>query len=611
MRVLVTRPAEDAAATAARLEALGHEALIEPLLDIRLRAAEPPDLAGVQAILFTSANGVRAFAAASPRRDLAAFAVGGATAAAARAAGFASVESAEGDAADLAKLVRARLRPSAGALLHAAGAVVKGTLAAPLGEAGFEVRRVVLYDAQPAGALSPETTRALAEGRIAAVLLFSPRTAETFVSLVRGAGLEGAARGALGLCLSPAVAEAAGSLPWRELRVAERPDQEMLLALLGPAPGAGGGETRDQTMAQPPESAEEPTSAGRPLAAPPVEGGLLGAAPSAGQRAILLGIGALTLSVVVAGAAWLFWFGGAPTPVVAPSPSAPVVAAPSAEGERLWREMAGVLARLSAVETEQQAIRRRMEAERAAAGVDREARAGIDRLDQRLAAVEARKPEPAAAGGEWPAVVEKQKAELLVELGRLGKRLEALEERTARAAERAGHETALVLALSQLRQAIARGDPYKGRLDAALALAGERAEIGDRLGPLAEGAGRGIATLDALRARFEAPAREAVRAGLKGEGPGKGLVDAALDRLASVVTVRRVGEVPGEGAEAIVARAEARLAQRDLTAAVAEVERLSGSAGGAFAGWLAEARRRLAAERALDEAEAALVAARR
>ena len=100
--------------------------MLEPLVAIRWREdgarVLAPLLDGAAGLLFTSANGVRAFAAASPRRDLPALAVGDATAAAARAAGFADVASAGGNVADLALLVRRRLEPEAGALVHSRGA---------------------------------------------------------------------------------------------------------------------------------------------------------------------------------------------------------------------------------------------------------------------------------------------------------------------------------------------------------------------------------------------------------------------------------------------------------------------------------------------------------
>lgn len=230
-RVLITRPAEDAAPLAGRLAALGIAALIEPMLAIRLIAGPPPDLEGVQALLITSANGVRALAARSAQRGVVVFAVGDASAAAARAEGFVRIESAAGDVESLGRLVRARLDPSGGALLHVAGAEVAGALADDLRAAGFDYRRTVLYRAATADRLSPAAAAALAEGSIAAVLLYSPRTAAALVRLIEAAGLAAACARIDALCLSGAVARAAAGLAWRSMRTATRPDQDALIAL--------------------------------------------------------------------------------------------------------------------------------------------------------------------------------------------------------------------------------------------------------------------------------------------------------------------------------------------------------------------------------------------
>ena len=85
-RALVTRPRAEAVALAEALDRRGIEAIVEPLLDILYRDEPAPDLAGVQAVLCTSANGVRALARRSGERDIALFAVGEATAARAAAA---------------------------------------------------------------------------------------------------------------------------------------------------------------------------------------------------------------------------------------------------------------------------------------------------------------------------------------------------------------------------------------------------------------------------------------------------------------------------------------------------------------------------------------------
>ena len=231
MRLLLTRPLDESEALARELAALSHRCLIEPMLTIAPEPDATPDLTGVQAILLTSANGARALARYAVSRDLPVLTVGEATAAAAREAGFRHVDSAGGDVVDLARLVRQRLRPADGILLHVAGSVVAGDLAGDLGGDGFVLRRAVLYRAQAARSLGPACVAALSGGELDAVMCFSPRSAATFCTLVRTQGLDSTLAGLDMYALSPAVADAA-ALPWRAVHIAERPEKSALLALL-------------------------------------------------------------------------------------------------------------------------------------------------------------------------------------------------------------------------------------------------------------------------------------------------------------------------------------------------------------------------------------------
>lgn len=234
MKVLVTRAERDAETLARTLGARGIGSVIEPLMTIRFvpQSAQvlAPFLDGVQAVLFTSANGARSFAAATTRRDLKVFAVGDATAAAARAAGFAAVASAGGNVEDLAALVIAALKPKDGALVHAAGSVTAGDLAGLLGAAGFTLRRAILYEAVLSESLSETTSAALRNDEIAAALFFSPRNAATFVRLA--AGLRSHCARIVAVAMSAAVAAALDALPWRRIVVASSPNEAALLQAL-------------------------------------------------------------------------------------------------------------------------------------------------------------------------------------------------------------------------------------------------------------------------------------------------------------------------------------------------------------------------------------------
>lgn len=233
MRVAVTRPEGAAGAFAAALAARGHEAISTPLLEIRaLEAAVLPEPAEFQAILATSAAAFLVCAGTALRGAPPVFAVGGATAAAARARGAADVRTASGDADSLEAAVCKACRPRDGPLLYLCGRVRRADLAGRLRAAGFSVTQLETYDAVPAPELPPGLRTRLEAGEIDAVSFFSPRTAQSFVRLIGEAGLERACESLIAACLSAAVAAELEALTWRRMAVADSPDQEALLAAL-------------------------------------------------------------------------------------------------------------------------------------------------------------------------------------------------------------------------------------------------------------------------------------------------------------------------------------------------------------------------------------------
>ncbi len=232
MRALVTRPREESESLSAALATRGIDAVIEPLMEVYYRAPATLDLGGVQAVLCTSANGVRALARASGERGVPVFAVGDATALRARAEGFTAVESAGGDVNDLVRLTATRLRPQDGPLLHIAGEVVTGDLVGALRARGFTIERSILYEARPVAMLSQTTVRALRSGAFGFALFFSPRTAAVFARLAGSACVAECCRTINALSISPAADAALSDLAWRERRIAERPNQPALLDLL-------------------------------------------------------------------------------------------------------------------------------------------------------------------------------------------------------------------------------------------------------------------------------------------------------------------------------------------------------------------------------------------
>lgn len=199
------------------------------MLHTRALAASLPEADTIQALVLTSGNAVAALPASLHAAPV--LAVGAATAARARTAGFIAVRSADGDAADLAELVTRACNPAAGPLLLACGRGQGAPLAATLRERGFRVLRRCVYVSAPAATLPAEAARALREGSAVAALFLSAETSRAFVRCLP-ACLLATLPSVVALAISPAAAAPLQSLPWRAVRVARRPNQDELLALL-------------------------------------------------------------------------------------------------------------------------------------------------------------------------------------------------------------------------------------------------------------------------------------------------------------------------------------------------------------------------------------------
>jgi uroporphyrinogen-III synthase len=235
MRLLVTRPEPDALKLRALLEEAGHEAAVEPLLALSFEGGEAIDLDGAQALIATSRNALAALKASpalSEARHLPLFAVGKATAAAARTLGFETVVTGAGTAAELVANIASVLDPATGVLVHLAGDTLAHDLAGELELHGFRVRQPVVYRMLAATTFSDKTIDDLADHRIDGVILMSPRTAAIYAALVTRHGLTPVVRTLPHFCLSAAVARRLQPLGAVPTPIAEAPRLEELLALI-------------------------------------------------------------------------------------------------------------------------------------------------------------------------------------------------------------------------------------------------------------------------------------------------------------------------------------------------------------------------------------------
>ena len=216
--MILIRPEPGCTASVAAARAAGMTAEGWPLSVPRLVSWQGPARATIDALLLGSANALRhAGPALAAYAGLPAYAVGAATAAAARAAGLDVVAEGHGG---LQSLLGA-LCPGHTRLLRLAGAE-RVTLAPPPGVTVIE-RVVYRVDHQP---LPAALATKLAGGAL--VVLHSAEAARHFVAEVDRAGLD---RAGIALAtIGPRVGAVVGT-GWAALGTAPRPDDTALLAL--------------------------------------------------------------------------------------------------------------------------------------------------------------------------------------------------------------------------------------------------------------------------------------------------------------------------------------------------------------------------------------------
>jgi uroporphyrinogen-III synthase len=205
-RVIVLRPEPGANETLKRARQVGLEAVSIPLFEVEPVAWKALDAASFDALLLTSANAVRhGGEQLSELRRLKVYAVGQATADAAREAGFEVAAIGDGGVERLLGSIEPGFK-----ILHLCGE--------DRVDSGEAVTPIVTYRARP---IERPSIRQ-ADGSV--VLIHSPRAGRRFAELVED-------RGSIAIAaISPAAAEAVGP-GWEMVVSADRPDDEALLAL--------------------------------------------------------------------------------------------------------------------------------------------------------------------------------------------------------------------------------------------------------------------------------------------------------------------------------------------------------------------------------------------
>lgn len=226
--ILVTRPQTEAGATAEKITALGHKAVISSVLRVEAESFEIP--AEDRSIIVTSRNGVRLGLPNIEDKDRPIFAVGEQTANEAKKLGFTNVTVGPGTAKKLVSQLADTDKSQK--YTHLCGRDLAFDVADALTGRGFDAESAVTYQTVSNQRLEKDVEDALNEGAIDVALFYSPRTATIFEETVAAYGRSDWLANMDAYCLSTRVVSNLLG-PWKTKRYAVIPTEKAMLNLLG------------------------------------------------------------------------------------------------------------------------------------------------------------------------------------------------------------------------------------------------------------------------------------------------------------------------------------------------------------------------------------------
>lgn len=230
--VLITRTQPGADKTEIGVDALGLTPIVSPALTLQADPAVTlPEIDKFSGLIFTSANGVKFYAERDENRDLPAWCVGPATAAAASEVGFDEVHESAGDAKQLAAFIASTIGPPEKPLLHIANAAAKGDLAAALKMRRYKVSFSPLYHAGTSAALSDDASKLLDSKKPGILLVHSAKGAAAFLQLAADKPLSQL----IAVVISNPAASALKTANIEHIHIAKRPNERALMDALSEA----------------------------------------------------------------------------------------------------------------------------------------------------------------------------------------------------------------------------------------------------------------------------------------------------------------------------------------------------------------------------------------
>ena len=227
MNVLITRPLIDSEDLMGKLFSEGHKIIHIPTLKISPAKIDPVDPKKYDAFIFTSANAIRNLKLINSDKSKICFCVGSITEKIVRQAGYNNTISAGGTVNALKNIILNSDQIDKKKLIaYFCGDNISSNLDAELKREGLQIDKIINYTSEKITDLNEENNKIITNHPPDIIFIYSKRSAESFVEIVKKYTLNGLMTESRVLCISEKVLSVLKNAGWKKLEIFE-PGEEI------------------------------------------------------------------------------------------------------------------------------------------------------------------------------------------------------------------------------------------------------------------------------------------------------------------------------------------------------------------------------------------------
>jgi len=213
-----------------KLFAYGHKIINLPTLKISIVETELVNPDNFDAFVFTSANAVRNLKLTSTNKNLHCFCVGSITEKIARQLGFINTSSAGGTVNALKNLIMISDKVNKNSnLAYFCGDSISYDLDLELKKEGLKIKKIVNYSSEFISDLNYENKKLIENYPPDLIYIYSVRSAESFIAIVKNYGLNPLVTQSTVMCISKKVANIFKSQEWKKIEIFNPGDEILKL----------------------------------------------------------------------------------------------------------------------------------------------------------------------------------------------------------------------------------------------------------------------------------------------------------------------------------------------------------------------------------------------